>query len=681
MEIALTPEHFETVEQHFRRLHEPAFGAAHAAADPSIRPDGTAVAFTGSVFTELVGQAVTRVCLAEAGGVRILTEGAGSQRMPRFSPDGTLLAHLSDAERPGDFQLDVLDVATGTSVWRPRVPGTVEYLSWSPDGSALLLGVAGYGADLAGGQGSGTTASGPGEVPDWAPVVDTNSPERGARSIWIAEPAAGPRSWVLRQVSGPGTNVWEACWAGSDALVCVTSPGAGEESWYTADLRRIARADGTQTVLCTGERQFGVPSASPSGRTVAVVEALCSDRQVVAGDLVLITVDATGSAADSVRIDTNGVDVTSTGWLDEDRLGWTGIRGLDTVVGEYERTSGKVTELWQGVDTFGGRYPELSFSTHGHAGVRHGYDRYPELVIVRGDSVHTIASLAHPGADYLSAIAGTAEAVTWTAPDGLEIQGILCRPAGPGPFPLVTHLHGGPVWGFRSSWSMAFQGTPLLVGRGYAVLHPNPRGSAGRGQRFVEAVFGDMGGSDTQDVLSGIDAMIARGIADPDRLGLMGGSYGGFMSAWLITQDERFAAAAPTAPVTDWISQHHTSNIPHFDRIFLADEPLSYTGRYVERSPLRFAAQVRTPTLLTAGALDRCTPAGQAMEFHRALVESGVESTLVVYPQEGHGVRAFPALIDHCARVLGWFERHMAPASAGDGAVPAQGSGAGGAAG
>ncbi|WP_235619294.1 alpha/beta hydrolase family protein [Embleya scabrispora] len=658
----LTPDYFDTVERHFRRLHEPAFGAPHAAADPSIRPDGAAIAFTGSVFTELVGRPRTRVCVAEATRVRILTEGAGSQRMPRFSPDGRLLAHLTDAESPGDFQLDVLDVATGTSVWRPRVPGgAVEYLSWSPDGSALLLGVAAYGADLAGGQGSGTIADGPGEMPDWAPEVDSNSSEDGARSVWIAELGTEPGNGTVRQVSRAGTNVWEACWAGPDALVCVAGSGAGEESWYTADLRRIAVADGSETVLRTGGRQFGVPSASPSGRAVAVVEALCSDRGVVAGDLVLIAVDSAGGAADSVRIDTNGVDVTSTGWPAEDRLGWAGIGGLDTVVGEVDRASGKVTEVWRGTETFGGRYPELSFSPHGHAGVRHGWDRFPELAIVAGRSVRTVASLTHPGADYVSAKAGVAEEVTWTAPDGTAIQGILCRPAGPGPFPLITHLHGGPVWSFRNSWSLAFQGTPLLVSRGYAVLNPNPRGSAGRGQRFAEGVFGDMGGAGAQDVLSGIDAMVARGIADPERLGVMGGSYGGFLSAWLITQDERFAAAAPTAPVTDWISLHHTTNMPHFDRTFLADEPRSFTGHYVERSPLRHASNVRTPTLLTGGALDRCTPPGQAREFHRALVESDVESTLVVYPQEGHGVSGFPAVIDHCARVLAWFDAYMAP--------------------
>ncbi|MGC0421947.1 S9 family peptidase [Embleya sp. AB8] len=652
----MIPEQFAAVEEYFRRLYEPAFGAVSAAADPSLRPDGRAIVFTGTVFTELVGTGTTRVCLAEAGRVRILTEGAGNQRMPRHSPDGALLAYLSDAERPGDFQLDVVDAASGASVWRPRVPGTVEYLSWSPDGTALLLGVAGYGADLAGGQGSGTAAARPEEVPDWAPQVTTNSPEEGWRSAWIAEPAGR----TVRRVSGPGTNVWEAGWAGPDALVCVASDTPGEESWYVADLLRIERADGSHTVLRSGDRQFGWPCGSPSGRTVAVVEALCSDRGVVAGDLLLIPVEP-GATGGTSRVDTGGVDVTSIGWLDEDRIGFAGLRGLDTVVGHCAREGGKVTEIWSGAETFAARNPELDFSAHGYAGVRHSYHRFPELALVTEESIRTVASLSHPGAEQLIEIAGTAEAVNWTAPDGLEIEGILCRPAGPGPHPLVVNVHGGPVWSYRHTWSSSSPYTPLLVSRGYAVLHPNPRGSSGRGQPFAEAVFGDMGGADTGDVLAGIDALVARGIADPDRLAVLGGSYGGFMSAWLISQDSRFAAAAPIAPVVDWISQHHTSNIPYFDRIFLAAEPRSFTGRYVERSPLYFASRVRTPTLLTAGGMDRCTPAGQAQEFHRALTESGVESTLLVYPQEGHGVRAFPALIDHCARVLGWFDRFLAP--------------------
>ena len=177
------------------------------------------------------------------------------------------------------------------------------------------------------------------------------------------------------------------------------------------------------------------------------------------------------------------------------------------------------------------------------------------------------------------------------------------------------------MWAYRDRWAMGYVFTPLLVSRGYAVLHPNPRGSSGRGQDFARAVLGDMGGADTYDYLSGIDALVERGIADPARIGVAGGSYGGFMSAWLITQDQRFAAAVPMAPSTNWYSQHHTSNIPFFDTLFLADEPRARTGKFLDRSPLLFADQVATPTLQTTGALDRCTPPGQAVEFHNALRE------------------------------------------------------------
>jgi dipeptidyl aminopeptidase/acylaminoacyl peptidase len=197
------------------------------------------------------------------------------------------------------------------------------------------------------------------------------------------------------------------------------------------------------------------------------------------------------------------------------------------------------------------------------------------------------------------------------------------------------------------------------VSRGYAVFFPNPRGSTGKGQAFAEMVYGDMGGADAQDDLAGIDALIERGIADPDRLGVVGGSYGGFMAAWLVTQTDRFAASVALSPVTDWYSQHLTSNIGRWDHLILKDDIAKPGGEYFARSPIAFAHRVTTPTLLTAGAVDRCTPSGQAREFHQALLENGVDTELAIYPGEGHGVRQLPATIDWITRIVGWFERAM----------------------
>lgn len=231
----------------------------------------------------------------------------------------------------------------------------------------------------------------------------------------------------------------------------------------------------------------------------------------------------------------------------------------------------------------------------------------------------------------------------------------------------MLNIHGGPIWSFADCWSMNYAWVPLLVARGYAVLNPNPRGSSGRGQEFAGRVVHDMGGADAEDLLSGIDDLVRRGIADPDRIGLIGRSYGGFMSSWLVTRSDRFAAAIPLSPVTDWYSQAFTSNIAAWGNGFLGADPERPGNAVHERSPVLRASRVRTPCLNVAGALDRCIPPGQAAEFHRALLAHGVVSELVIYPAEGHGVFAQPTLTDFLTRVTAWFERFMPAGSRMDG--------------
>ncbi len=131
------------------------------------------------------------------------------------------------------------------------------------------------------------------------------------------------------------------------------------------------------------------------------------------------------------------------------------------------------------------------------------------------------------------------------------------------------------------------------------------------------------------------------------------------MTSWLITQDTRFAAAVPVAPITNQLTEHLISNIPHFVKLFLADEYTNPGGKYFQRSPVMHAHKVRTPTLNICGALDRCTPPEEAVQFHNALLENGVRSVLVTYPEEGHVVRKPPAIFDYAARVVAWFEEHL----------------------
>jgi dipeptidyl aminopeptidase/acylaminoacyl peptidase len=652
---------YAVVAEHFRRLHEPSFGRPYRVTDLVASADAGRIVVTGSVYDELDGLPRTALYEVREGGLHALTSGGGSARSARLAPDGSAVAFLSDRAKPQVFQLYLLaDGQLGEARPAPAVPGTVEYLAWSPDGTRILLGVAGLGAEISDAQGSGTAGSDEAELPSWFPEVEAGTPEDAWRSLWLYTPASGE----LARVSPEGLNVWEADWSGPGHVLAITSDQPGEDDWYTAVLSRLDVSAGTVTELLRSDVQLGLPAGSADGRRAAVVAAACSDRLIVAGDLIVLDL-VTGARS---AVDTAGTDVTAVQWIDGTRVGYIGQRHLDSVAGIAGAGPGALpeqitaTELAASAQSWASWfYPSGAFTADGRViVVRDDYGTPQQVVIVGAGADQVLASLAHDGTDYLRSIAGSAENVSWTAPDGTQIEGVLCTPPGAGPFPLILNVHGGPIWAYQQSWTMREDAVPLLVSRGYAVLHPNPRGSAGRGQQFAAAVVGDMGGADTFDYLSGIDAMVERGIADPARIGTMGVSYGGFMSAWLVTQDQRFKAAVSTSPVTEWYSFTFTSNIPGWGLWFLENADLEQPGTQAHtRSPVLHASKASTPTLLTAGAQDRCTPAGQAREFYRALLSHGVDSELVIYPGEGHGVSRFPAVTDYLTRIVTWFEKYM----------------------
>jgi dipeptidyl aminopeptidase/acylaminoacyl peptidase len=652
---------YAAVAEHLRRLHEPAFGRPYHVTDLVATTDASRIVVTGSVYAELDGLPRTALYEVRDGALSALTSGGGSARAARLAPDGSALAFLSDRAEAEVFQLYVLvDGELGEARPAPAVPGTVEYLAWSPDGTRILLGVAGLGAEMADAQGSGTAGSAESGLPSWCPEVETGTPEDAWRSLWLYTPASGE----LARVSPDGLNVWEAAWSGPGHVLAVTSEQPGEDDWYSAVLSRLDISTSEVTELLRSDVQLGLPAGTADGRRAAVVQAVCSDRWIVAGDLILLDLVAGTRCA----VDTAGTDVTAVQWIDGARLGYFGQRHLDSVAGIVDAGEGPLPEtitakeLVESAQSWASwLYPGGVFTSDDRVIViRDDYDLPQEIAIVAAGADQVLASLAHPGTDYIRSVAGSAANVSWTAPDGTPIEGVVCTPAGAGPFPLVLHVHGGPIGAYQRSWTMHDYVVPLLVSRGYAVLLPNPRGSSGRGQEFAAAVVGDMGGADTHDYLSGIDAMIERGIADPERIGTMGVSYGGYMSAWLVTQDQRFKAAVAGSPVTEWYSFTFTTNIPRWGLGFLDSADPEEIGNQVHtRSPVMHASKARTPTLLTAGAKDGCTPAGQAREFYQALTGHGVDSELVIYPEEGHGVSRFPAVTDYLTRLVTWFERYM----------------------
>jgi dipeptidyl aminopeptidase/acylaminoacyl peptidase len=637
-------------------LRAPGSGQISDAQEIHASPNGRHAVFSGTIFDTLEGLPPTRICQVAlaSGDTQVLTFGPNTDKLPKYSPDGRHIGFLSDRHRAGDFQFYLLDTTRGGAGRTPSPEGWVEYFHWSPDGRSVMLGVAGHGADVAGGQGAVTSKGVAPGLPSWMPKIETGEEAFRWRRAWVYELATDR----CRPVSPEGTNVWEATWCGNDSIAAVVSPGPGEGLWYSARLHLIdLNSAGTREVYAPQD-QLGWPAASPSGELLAIVDALCSDRWIVAGELRLIET-ASGRFR---KIGTAGVDITYAEWRSDRELLLAGHRGLDTVIGLYDIVSDRFSEWWVSRDkTTGGRY--VAVSGLNDAGdcvlVGESFTCAPEIAVIRRGEYRSVKSFDIGYAGQAQAV-GAVEPITWSAPDGIEMQGWLLKPKAQGPHPLIMNIHGGPVWHWRPGWlGRGGAVVLLLIRRGYAVFFPNPRGSSGRGRDFVRSVYGDIGGADAQDLLAGLDTLIERGVASPDRLGVTGGSYGGFMTSWLITQDTRFAAAVPVAPHTNQVSEHLLSNLPHFMSLVLQDHYTNPGGKYFERSPIMHAHKAKTPTLNICGALDRCTPPEEAAQFHNALLESGVESVLATYPEEGHGIRGFPTSIDYAARVVAWFGRHM----------------------
>ncbi|KAH8649992.1 Alpha/Beta hydrolase protein [Xylariales sp. PMI_506] len=656
-------KYFQHVESHFRSAYTPAFGKPSQASQPSVCPTAPLVAVKAGVRDSLEKNS-SRISIINTatGHQTAIRESSGSHdSSPQWSPNGQQLAFLSDRLNPGVLGVFILDNAylhdpDATPQATPPLPGTVEAFSWSPDGSLLLIRVAEHGADQAGAYGSGRMGSfnGSEDEPSWLPNVSTGEQESGWRSIWLYDPGSSQ----LKRVGKPGLNVWEAVWLGQNHLFAVVSSSPAEDAWYEASLAILDVQTGNHRTVYREKQQLGLPAATPSGQLAAFVECLSSDRGGVAGQVVLFRRDQSSFQ----RLDLNNVDVTYLQWVDEECLAYMGLRGAHTVAGHYYPSTGQVKEHWVSEQTSGPLYPEGAVTRDGRfVIVSESWSQYQQLDIAYNGQCQKVLSWAHEGSRWLQSQVGSMQSVTWNAPDGLEIQGYLALPASHHrpPYPLILNSHGGPVWTFRNTWSLSSPLISLLVSHGYAVLSANPRGSTGKGAEFTAKVLGDMGGMDAKDLLSGVNAMVDRKIANPHQLGVMGVSYGGYMAAWLPTISPCFRAAVPIAPIINWSSYHNTSNIGKFDELFFQEDPHKPDNLYHHRSPVMFAGRYPTPIMQVVGEQDRCVHPSQSLEYHHVLRAKGINSTLLVYPDEGHGIRSFPAYIDFSARVLNWFDEHL----------------------
>jgi dipeptidyl aminopeptidase/acylaminoacyl peptidase len=259
---------------------------------------------------------------------------------------------------------------------------------------------------------------------------------------------------------------------------------------------------------------------------------------------------------------------------------------------------------------------------------------------------------------------GKSEVVTWKSTDGKPVEGVLTYPVGYTAgrrVPLVVMVHGGPTGVFVRS----FTGLPtvypvaIFAGRGYAVLRCNVRGSSGYGREFRYANYRDWGGGDYRDIMSGVDALVAKGVADPERLGVMGWSYGGYMTSWIITQTKRFKAASVGAGVTNLMSFTGTADIPGFIPDYFGGEYWDVFDRWRARSAMFNVKGVTTPTLIQHGEADVRVPVSQGYEFYNALKRQSVPTRMVVYPRQPHGLQEPKFILDAMTRNLEWFDRYV----------------------
>jgi dipeptidyl aminopeptidase/acylaminoacyl peptidase len=616
-------------------------------------PDGTELAFALHATVADAGSFVPSDLwmLRAHGTLEQLTEGPWSDRTPVWSPDGARLAFLSDRITPG-HQLPYTVVPGEDPVHVGTFAGSAESLAWSADGTRLLVLVADpgcYGLDW-----SARAVTGAAPAPDPAVL----RPGEARRRLFQLDVASGDAEEV-----GPGdTDVWEFDWDGDDTVVAIVSDDPpGGSGWYRG---RVARLDlGTRTARTLYEPTWQTLwlTLSPDGTRAAVVEGYASDHGLLSGSVRVVDVSHGTTTDPWPDLETVGVAQ----WCDDVSLWYARTDGTGTACGRMW-LDGRREERW-GDDAFIGDEvtTPMCAITDGAAAVWTTHQAHgvaPELARFDHDANawerrsgfndRIVDGLEFPDA----------RTIRWDAPDGTEIEGVLMTPRGvEGPLPMIVCVHGGPTWSWGAYFSDSEPNAVLLASAGYACLLPNPRGSIGRGHAFAQGVIGDSGGVDYRDIMAGVDRCIADGVADPDRLGIAGLSYGGFMAGWAPTQTDRFAASVAMSVVSNNVSFHLTSEVWMYDVMILEGDWDDPESQYVERSPVTHARSCRTPTLVIQGAADRCTPPGQGEELYRALAEAGCVTELVVYPREGHVPVERAHATDAIERTQAWFDRYLRP--------------------
>jgi dipeptidyl aminopeptidase/acylaminoacyl peptidase len=625
--------------------------------DVQISPDGKRVVF---VVTE-PGDPVKPQQSRDANIWVVPTDGSEAARLfasspkndssPRWSPDGRYLAFLSNRGQPwgeekeAKNQLFLMRTDGGEAEQLTNLKGEVLALRWSTDSKMIAF-----------------------TVRD--PVTDEEQKQHkeGDDQVYVDHDYKCARLWVIsladrkaEQVTKQDLEVSDFAWSqDSSELALRASPTPRKDDVYWSSSLVVVRRLTGEIVRTLAENPpvsgTGV-RWSPDGKTLAFGQFT---PNVIADWPVVIS--AAGGDARPLLKDYPGT-IRGVEWEPDSThlVAESNERTRDRFL-RIDSTTGAVTELPVETALPGG---DFTLSSDGRT-IAYGYET--------GDTPREVWAftlggkprrLTHLHPQVAGWRLGEVKEISWkNRKDGQTIYGVLVTPPDFKPgrtYPTIVDVHGGPEWAWWAGWLGSWhEWAQLLASHGYVVFLPNPRGSTGQGWQFAESNRDDWGGMDFQDIMSGVDFLIEQKIADPERLGIGGWSYGGFMTSWTVTQTNRFKAAVVGAAVTDLFSFDGTTDItPKFLRNYFLDIPFRRRAAYENHSAMTFIQNCKTPSLVLHGGADERVPVSQGWEFYNGLKMLGVPAEMVVYPREHHGFKERAHQIDLLTRVLAWYDKHL----------------------
>lgn len=626
--------------------------------DVRVSPDGERLAMV--VATPIMTGEISEwrsqihVCATDGSNGFQLTRGEFSSLAPAWSPDGKQIAFVS--ARGDKARLWKISLAGGEAEPLTAEQGEILLSAWSPDGSQLAF--------LMRDPKTAEEELADKEKRD-ARVVD-GSYKHVRLYVVNAEPdAAGERG--VRLLTREDFTVGNS--QANDAmdwspdgrhLVFSHQPTPRADDWTRSDVSIVEVASGkVRSLVATGAAE-SQPFFSPDGSHVAYVASDDPPTWAFTGRVHLISLEGGSPRALGESFDQRP---TLLGWNPD---------GTKLLIHEARGTLSRISTMTlhgsvQDISPEGmllGR-PTLDASRRFLGFTSEDVDRPAEawsMLVAGGPPRQASRVQAMP-----SAPLAKTELLTWKSTDGMSIEGLLTFPTQPAPqtrMPLLVVIHGGPAGVFAKSFIGAAGPYPLatLASKGYAILRVNPRGSSGYGREFRYANYRDWGGGDYRDIMACVDELIGQGLVDPDRMGVMGWSYGGFMTSWIITQTSRFKAASVGAGVTNLMSFTGTADIPNFVPDYFGGEYWQEFDRWRAHSAMFNVGGATTPTLIQHGEADLRVPVSQGYELYNALRRQGVEVQMVVYPRQAHAITEPKLLLDAMQRNVAWFER-LVPAT------------------